>query len=130
QIILGGLVAGLKAGLIYNSFPLMGGRIIPYEVMRSSFSEYLYNPAVIQFFHRMLGCIIGVFILIFSAKLITQGRIYMGLIVCLLFFLQIYLGIYTLLYHVPVMIALLHQIMAFILIGSLIVAKIHISLNR
>ena len=123
QIIAGGLVAGLKAGLVYNSFPLMGESFIPEEIFTQSKYNYLHDSAIVQFIHRIAGYIVGFFVLYFSIDLIARGRIYTGIFTLATVLTQIYLGIYTLVHHVPIFSALLHQIVAFILIGSIILSK-------
>lgn len=57
QIGYGALVAGLKAGFAYNTFPLMGGRVIPAGAwqLTPGWSNLLENPATVQFVHRALA---------------------------------------------------------------------------
>jgi heme a synthase len=53
----GGLVAGTRAGFAYNTFPLMGGALVPPDLMRLSpwYLNFFYNPTTVQFVHRMLA---------------------------------------------------------------------------
>jgi len=53
----GGLVAGTRAGFAYNTFPLMGGAIVPPDLMRISpwYLNFFYNPTTVQFVHRMIA---------------------------------------------------------------------------
>jgi cytochrome c oxidase assembly protein subunit 15 len=53
----GGFVAGLDAGMIYNTFPLMESRIVPpdYGTMRPWWRDWFENRATVQFHHRVLG---------------------------------------------------------------------------
>ena len=53
----GGLVAGLDAGLIYNTFPKMGEQWIPEEILRlvPLYKNFLENDTTVQFQHRYLG---------------------------------------------------------------------------
>ena len=53
-ILYGGLVAGLKAGLVYNTFPLMEGQFIPEEwsFFHPLWHNFLENPALVQWMHR------------------------------------------------------------------------------
>jgi heme a synthase len=53
----GGLVAGTRAGFAYNTFPLMGGAIVPPDLMRISpwYLNFFYNPSAVQFLHRMIA---------------------------------------------------------------------------
>ncbi len=119
QIFYGGLVAGLDAGLIYNEFPMMGDGLMPSELYRQeSFADILfYNPATVQFIHRLIA-----FIFLISAFFILKKHLWQKSI--LTFFslatLQITLGIFTVINNVPLNIALLHQIMAVGLISNLL----------
>ena len=56
-ILAGGLVAGLKAGLTYNTFPLMDGQLLPegYAALRRSWQCSPENIAPVQFDHRVLA---------------------------------------------------------------------------
>jgi cytochrome c oxidase assembly protein subunit 15 len=62
QIGYGALVAGLKAGFAYNTFPLMGGRVIPAGAwqLTPGWSNLLENPATVQFVHRTLAWTLAV----------------------------------------------------------------------
>ena len=53
----GAFVAGLDAGLVYNSFPLMAGKIIPSDIFAYApwLSNFTENPTTVQFDHRILG---------------------------------------------------------------------------
>ncbi|HEY4039329.1 MAG TPA: COX15/CtaA family protein [Burkholderiaceae bacterium] len=53
----GGLVAGTRAGFAYNTFPLMGGALVPPDLMRLSpwYLNFVYNPTTVQFVHRMIA---------------------------------------------------------------------------
>jgi len=122
QIVLGALVAGLDGGLIYNEFPLMGNSFIPDELFKVRVLDYLYSPAIVQFFHRLCGYILSIFIIITVFKLIEKRNYYLAIIVFILLFIQIYLGIFTLVNHVPFIAAILHQLFAFILVGVLLIS--------
>ncbi len=123
---LGALVAGLKAGLVYNTFPLMGENLIPYELLRYTpwWRDLLENPASVQFLHRFFAVTTTVFcwgIWMYQRNLdIPSPLSYAFNGVALTALLQLSLGILTLLYHVPLSLALVHQGFAFILFGSLI----------
>lgn len=108
QIFLGALVAGLDAGLIYNTFPLMGGRLIPAELYNAP--SLLSDPASVQFMHRSMAYIVTLscFMLAYKKR---------SLMVLLAILLQVATGIITLLYNVPIPAALLHQLGAVILLS-------------
>ncbi len=109
----GGLVAGLKAGLRYNTFPLMGGQWLPVDAWVQSpvWLNMLANPSLVQFEHRWLGvltlCAICGF---WWASRATQGwpRVATHALL-LLAILQVCLGVMTLLWVVPLPLAALHQ---------------------
>ncbi len=127
-IMLGGLVAGFKAGLIYNTFPLMGKQLIPKEFLSVTpwWNDLLENPVTIQFIHRCLATTTVLLCLglwfyqkdMPLPKLVSNA--YISIAICA--FLQFTLGILTLLLMVPVEIATLHQGFAFVLFGSLLFA--------
>lgn len=124
QILLGGLVAGLDAGLIYNNFPLMGEYFIPSEIYSANiFSINLSDPVLIQFLHRIGAYLVASLILLFiyfSLK-IGHKRLTKSIILIFLALIgQMGLGILTILYCVPVPVALLHQLGAILLLSALL----------
>lgn len=121
QVLLGGLVAGLDAGRIYNTFPLMEGSWMPAEAMQYEpvWRNFLENHAMVQFQHRM-----GAYglVTLFAGLAWTIWRSGAPFYVRRLIFvmagvlaLQICLGIFTVLYEVPVGVASKHQMVALIL---------------
>jgi cytochrome c oxidase assembly protein subunit 15 len=113
QIIAGAFVAGLDAGLTYNTFPLMDGDFMPrgYEI-GLSFSDI----ATIQFNHRWfafvtLFAVIGLWLLSSTNRGIRlESTLLLAMVL-----VQISLGIATLLYVVPVSLASMHQAVALML---------------
>lgn len=114
-IISGGFVAGLKAGLIFNTFPTMGGQWIPEGIL--SLSPWYLNPfenmVTIQFNHRLLAMSTGGLLLAFWWKSRSQDldrkTVVSINLVGLMVLVQITLGIGTLLMHVPVWLGAMHQ---------------------
>jgi cytochrome c oxidase assembly protein subunit 15 len=111
----GGLVAGLNAGLIYNSFPLMDGALVPADYGRLSpwYWNLFENVAAVQFNHRALAVTAFALVLLLFAwslrcALPPRLRQAMALLLAAAF-LQLGLGIATLLLVVPVPLAVLHQ---------------------
>lgn len=111
----GALVAGLKAGLIYNTFPLMNGEILPDDAWyyHPTWKNFLENPTMVQFMHRAfslltLASIGGLFYIGFRSPTLKPLR---RALIATLFIalLQICLGITTLLLQVPLPFALTHQ---------------------
>ncbi len=126
--LMGAFVAGLKAGLIYNTFPLMGENLIPYEILSQSpwLADLLENPVKVQFLHRVLATATALFcvgIWIYQRHLEIPkrlSRVFLG--VAIISLLQFSFGILTLLYQVPLILGTLHQGFAFVLFGSLLFA--------
>jgi cytochrome c oxidase assembly protein subunit 15 len=111
-IISGAFVAGLDAGLTYNTFPLMDGEWIPSGWQETSpwWRNFFESVTAVQFNHRLLALITAtsVFSLALWAQKIAALRktaVALAIMVCL----QVILGISTLLLGVPVVLAVAHQ---------------------
>ena len=116
QMLLGALVAGLHAGLIYNTWPDMDGRVFPEAPFFSKpwWINFFENPGLAQFDHR-----IGAYIVAgFAAWIFAGGMQFGGLVkksaklVAAITAFQIGLGIFTLLLQAPEELAALHQVTA------------------
>ncbi|MGL4729100.1 MAG: COX15/CtaA family protein [Bosea sp. (in: a-proteobacteria)] len=129
QIALGGLVAGSKAGLTYNTWPLMDGALIPPAsvlfVGTPWFANFADNVALVQFNHRIMAYLLAALVLWhwWQARRIggspaKRGNALMGLTIA-----QIVLGIVTLLLAVPLWAGLAHQALAMLL---LVMAVVHV----
>lgn len=122
QITFGGFVAGLKAGLIYNEFPLMDGRFVPSELDNIQINWSLfYNPVFVQFLHRItayLVLIINAILYIRVGKLGSPQLIIASKVMLIITLLQALIGVLTLLYIVPLNLAMMHQFGAMILLSS------------
>ena len=127
QIIYGGFVAGLNAGLVHNHWPLMSdGQFIHDSVFIEQptlFKNVVEGKSGVQFVHRTFAYVVValiVFLYYKSRKInlnVIQKR---GLKVLLTFvFLQFILGVFTLLFHVPLWLGLAHQLMAFLLLSAM-----------
>ncbi len=121
QIIFGAFVAGLKAGLIYNQFPLMGESIIPDEIWQNGAS--LYDPVFIQFIHRFGAYIATICVLLllikgYKLRITKLNRALFMLFLVLV--VQFVLGVVTLIYLVPTSLAIIHQVGAVILLSALL----------
>lgn len=125
-IFYGVLVAGLDAGLIYNSFPMMGQYPWPGEGldMQPLWKNFVENHAMVQFIHRLLALLTFVSIMLNISKSLNfqksarLSRLFgiMGFVVIL----QVTLGILTLLTQVSLPLAVMHQGGALLLLGTLI----------
>ncbi len=117
QIYLGALVAGLDAGLIYNTWPLMDGDLLPpaSELLmhEPAWRNLFENVLTVQFNHRMMAYLLWFAALLHAADALrsrASARVTAGaLALALAMTLQAALGILTLLYMVPISLALLHQ---------------------
>ncbi|GGF45937.1 heme A synthase [Aliidongia dinghuensis] len=114
-MIAGGFTAGLKAGLTYNTFPLMDGRIVPegYLQLDPWWLNLFENIATVQFDHRLLAittfCAILAFWLAARGQCVPRSvRTPLNLLM-LMACIQVALGISTLLLVVPVPLAATHQ---------------------
>jgi cytochrome c oxidase assembly protein subunit 15 len=124
QIYLGALVAGLDAGMSFNTWPEIDGALIP-SAERLWFEQPLWrnffeNHLTVQFNHRMIAYLllaVAIWHLYDTNRTTTDRnvRAMAGLFVSLLL-IQAFIGIMTLLYVVPIPLALLHQAMAILLL--------------
>ncbi len=121
QLGLGALVAGLRAGLIYNTWPMMGESLVPGEAFPSPWARaMLDDPATAQFDHRMLAYAVFVFALLQMLAALRAAPPALARRTALLAgvaALQAGLGVATLLFAVPIALALAHQATALILFG-------------
>jgi len=126
QLGLGALVAGLRAGLIYNTWPLMGSSLVPGEAFRPSALQAIFgDAATAQFDHRMIAYIVVAFALVqaIAALRAAPGSplASRAIVLAAVALLQVGLGIATLLTAVPLELALAHQALALALFGLAIV---------
>jgi len=120
-IISGGFVAGLKAGKIYNTFPMMGDYWLPPDILALEpwWKNLFDNMATVQFDHRILAITTFALIVVFWArfpkeKLAARVRIGVNALMHTAI-LQVALGIATLLWVVPIALAATHQAVAMLL---------------
>lgn len=120
QIALGALMAGHDAGLAYNTWPLMDGRLIPkgLGLLDPLWLNVVDNITAIQFNHRMGAYALAAAILahVFVVRRAAAGVRGRAVLLTLLVLAQIGVGIATLLLVVPIGLALLHQGLALILL--------------
>lgn len=122
QIAYGGLVAGLKAGHVSDTWPLMFGYLIPPGLLTAAggwLSSALTAPATVHFIHRWLA--FGVLAAALAVTLVARRQAYApqvrrsSLLLALLVLVQISLGISVVWLGVPIAIALAHQFTALLL---------------
>jgi cytochrome c oxidase assembly protein subunit 15 len=130
QTVLGALVAGLKAGLAHNTWPLMDGRLIPdgLGAMRPWYLNLFENTMTVQFNHRMMAYVLVAAALgnaVWAVRHfdhLAAGRSAMVLAAAVL--AQAALGVWTLVAHVPLALGFAHQAGAAVLF-SLAVWHLH-----
>ena len=137
QIGLGGLVAGLRAGAAFNTWPLMDGHLIPpgdvLGAMTPLWSNVVDNLATVQFQHRMTAYLLLALVLVqaaWTAKVLPgssaarRAVALMGLVSA-----QAVIGIVTLLLVVPIWAGLLHQAFAMVVLAMAVVHRQRLSVG-
>ncbi len=127
-IVSGAFVAGLDAGLIYNTYPLMDGRLVPtgYWMQQPPLANLFENVTAVQFNHRLLTHLTALLALALWAwsrakPLAPAGRRIMAALGVMVL-LQIGLGVATLLEAVPVALGALHQAGAILVLTATLAA--------
>jgi len=123
QILIGAFVSGMDAGQIYNSWPLMGTSYFPDDnkiiniFKISAFSD----ASLVQFMHRNLAYLILIFYLFILIKIYREKirNLFFAInIVGIFLFIQILLGIITLIYGAQIYFASMHQLTSIFLVSS------------
>ena len=125
QIAIGAFVSGMDAGKIYNSWPLMGSTYFPNDNDISNLFKLsaFDDPSLVQFIHRNLAYVISIFYLLILFK-IYRNKIYdlyrsvnlLGIIIII----QLFLGVFTILYGAQILIASMHQLSSIFLVSTCI----------
>ena len=124
----GALVAAIRAGYAYNTFPLMNGQWIPAEILVINpwWMNLIHNMAAVQFNHRWLAMVVAVAVLALWLRIRAGGSVsqrtrFWSYALAAATAVQISIGIATLLMRVPVSLAALHQSGALIVFTCAIV---------
>jgi cytochrome c oxidase assembly protein subunit 15 len=124
MVLSGGFVAGIRAGLAYNTFPLMDGHFIPPELfmLEPWYRNFFDNMTTVQFDHRLIAWMLAILVPIFWFKsrtvpLSSPARLACSMLLIMLA-VQITLGISTLLLVVPLPLAAAHQAGALLLLTA------------
>ena len=137
QVFLGALVSGIDAGQSYTDWPLMNGRIIPEDIfyLVPGYSNFFENPALVQFNHRITGYllfILGTVLWIAGTKRVKLSNDqkydyhYMwGFLVA-----QVIIGILALRNSVPIYLGIAHQLVAMLLLISILNLKFNLLKER
>jgi cytochrome c oxidase assembly protein subunit 15 len=116
QIAAGGFVAGLDAGMGYNTWPLMDGKLIPDGLasMSPGWANLFENALTVQFNHRLLAYVVLALAIWQAARRFSAASGALAMAVAI----QACLGILTLLLQVPLWLALVHQAGALIVLAA------------
>lgn len=128
QLVYGAFVAGTRGGTLFSDFPQMGGQWFPRGIGTgaSLAEELLENPVTLHAAHRWLGY--GLFALAVGLGLAgllvvrapRQRRALVGLTLAVL--VQVTLGALTVVFQVPLLVAVAHQAVAFLVLGAALYA--------
>jgi cytochrome c oxidase assembly protein subunit 15 len=124
QVLLGGLVAGIRAGKAYNTFPLMNGHLVPPETFMIDpwWKNFFYNMATVQLDHRMVAWLLLVLVAWLWARVSwrdAEPRARRAAhVLASAFVVQFALGVWTLLAAVPVALGAAHQFVAVLVFGA------------
>ena len=135
QITLGGLSAGLKAGYVSDTWPLMYGALIPKGIF-DTVQNILWSPQTVAFIHRWFAWLGLIIVPLVYSMVVRAGKqeglatILLGLIGLVL--LQIVLGILVVLLHVPIAVALIHQAnaLALFILGIILIHRLGVMSAR
>jgi cytochrome c oxidase assembly protein subunit 15 len=127
QVAAGGFVAGLDAGMGYNTWPLMDGQWIPRGllIMEPAWRNFFENAMTVQFDHRLIAYGVTLCAALYAWQVRSPAAVAMIIVVAL----QVALGIATLLGQVPLTLGLLHQGGAMIVFATSIWV-VHEALNE
>ncbi|HSJ25607.1 MAG TPA: COX15/CtaA family protein [Longimicrobiales bacterium] len=123
QIVWGAFVAGLKAGFLYNTFPLMGGRLVPVDLLAQDggVANFVNNAIAVQWLHRVMGTVLAVWAVVVAAQVrrwdTDANTRRLATVMAAGVLAQYGLGILTLVYRVPVSLGVIHQAAALVLLG-------------
>jgi cytochrome c oxidase assembly protein subunit 15 len=124
QIIYGAFVAGLRAGWIHNTWPLMDGSIISPAVtaLEPLISNFFEGRSGVQFVHRTLGLVVLILAIVLWRRSLSWSPRLMraSMFVCVAIGIQFLLGVITLLMEVPIYMGVIHQVFALIVLLAII----------
>jgi heme a synthase len=130
QIAYGGLVAGMKAGHVSDTFPLMFGYLVPpgiFSVLQPWWRNMISDMAAVHFIHRWLAFVVlavaSFFCWIGLRRALPKPIPWALIALAALLLLQVILGIGVIWLHVPLLLALLHQFLAICLFIVLLFLK-------
>lgn len=133
QLVYGAFMAGLHAGHVYNTWPDFNGAILPSDLTTDNgiSSDMLNHIPFVQLIHRTLAIALWLYVMIWGIKQLNydgNNKLYLHLIKLLLTIinLQFILGVTTLIYVVPLSLAWMHQLVAVILLSTIIAIRYYV----
>ena len=136
QIVWGAFVAGMKAGFVFNTFPLMAGRLVPPQLleMQPVIVNFFENAITVQWTHRVLGTILLAAAIWFYLKVrameVDRLTRQLNIAFLALILVQYALGVATLVLRVPLSLGVIHQAAAMVIFGVWIVWLHHVRTHR
>jgi len=129
MVLSGALVAAIRAGYAYNTWPLMDGAWVPAEILMIEpwWQNLLHNMATVQFMHRAIAILVALAVLIVWARVQREppnprARLWSHALLAMAA-VQIGVGIATLLLRVPLALAALHQAGAVLLFSCALAVR-------
>lgn len=132
QIFLGALVSGNHAGLVYDTWPLMNGDLVPPDAFAMSppWLDFVENPATVQFLHRMSAYVLLALVMVQFVTIVVTARTATARVSAFVLgfavVFQIMVGISTLLMHVPFALALIHQATAMAVLTAAVIHAVSV----
>lgn len=123
QIVYGAFTAGLDAGRVYNTWPLMHGSFVPENLHATGswLKDLTDHKEGVQFIHRNLAWLVALGVFVFAWRFKSEKHLYAATaLVVSAVVLQFILGVLTLLGQVPITLGVLHQLGAVLLLSSLL----------
>lgn len=121
QCLLGALVAGSHAGMVYTDWPLMNGAVFPEVEWGQGAVAFLHDQALVQFNHRIVAYALLICVSIYAVNAwrwrLAEGGGGAAYALAISIWLQAGLGIATLMHAVPITLGVLHQAMAAVVLG-------------
>ncbi len=132
QILLGALTAGLRAGYVANTWPLMNDHLIPEGMVwwGSLWMTLTSDPFLVHFLHRWWAWVAAVAILWMAGRLHRAGAQRLALVLVALTLGQIMLGIATVITGVALTIAVAHQFVGALLFGAAVMGAHRLGADR
>lgn len=136
QIVWGAFVAGMRAGWLFGTFPLMAGQLVPpgWMALDPPLLNLVQNPATVQWVHRLLGTalLISAIIVFLRVRRVGPDPATRRLSATLLSLIasQYVFGVLTLVYYVPLPLAAAHQAMALLIAAVWVISMHHLGARQ